>query len=61
MSCLNILTKIAMMLDQLATIRDMLKDDAIRPSIRSVLEDERKVLKHDVKELYRDLFRIISN
>ena len=61
MSCLNILTKIAMMLDQLATIRDMLKDDAIRPSIRNVLEDERKVLKHDIKELYRDLFRIISN
>lgn len=50
-----------MMLDQLATIRDMLKDDAIRPSIRNVLEDERKVLKHDIKELYRDLFRIISN
>ena len=61
MSCLNILTKIAMMLDQLATIRDMLKDDAIRPNVRDTLEEERKALKHDVKELYRDLFRILSN
>ena len=50
-----------MMLDQLATIRDMLKDDAIRPNVRDTLEEERKALKHDVKELYRDLFRILSN
>lgn len=61
MSCLNILTKIAMMLDQLATIRDMLKDDAIRPNKRIALEEERSILKRDVKELYRDLYKIISN
>ena len=61
MSCLDILTKIAMMLDQLIIIRDMLKDDAIRPNVRNTLEEERKALKRDVKALYMDLFKLISN
>lgn len=61
MSCLNILTKIAMMLDQLAAIRDMLNDDAIRPSVKDRLEDERRTLKRDVKALYMDLFKVNFN
>ena len=50
-----------MMLDQLIIIRDMLKDDAIRPNVRNTLEEERRALKKDVKALYMDLFKLISN
>jgi hypothetical protein len=50
-----------MMIDQLIVIRNMLKDDAIRPSIRARLEEERRALKEDVKKLYIDLFKILSN
>jgi hypothetical protein len=61
MSCLDMQTKIAMMLDQISVIKRRLKDDSIRPSLRQRLLDDLKILKRDVKELYLDLFRIISN
>jgi len=61
MSCLDIHTKIAMMLEQIRVTKKMLKDNCLRPSVRERLVDELKILKRDVKQLYYDLFKVISN
>ena len=61
MSCLDIQTKLAMMIDQIGTIKKMLREDSIRPSTRVRLEDELNILRIDVKQLYYDLFKVISN
>ena len=49
-----------MMLDAIRSIKDMLKDDAIRPSQKARLQTDLKTLVSDLKELYKDLFNIID-
>ena len=61
MSCLDLTTKIAMMIDSLQTAKKMLNRDDIRPNMRVRLEEEIDILKVDIKDLYTDLFKIISN
>jgi hypothetical protein len=58
MTCLDIQSKIALMIDQMLTSKKMLKDDAIRPDLRFRIEEELAILKHDVRELYIDLFKL---
>ena len=60
-SCLDMKIKIAMMLDQIKTIKKSLKDDSLRPALRQRLEDDLVILKRDVKELYYELFKIQKN
>jgi hypothetical protein len=61
MSCLDVFTKIAMMLDQLATIKKMLADDSIRPNTRARLEDDKHTIRNELKKMYLDLYKIIEN
>ena len=61
MSCLDIQTKLAMMMDQIGITKKMLKEDSIRPATKERLEEELNILRRDVKQLYFDLFKIISN
>ena len=61
MSCLDIQTKLAMMLDQIGITKKMLNSDSIRPATKERLEGELSILRRDVKQLYFDLFKIISN
>ena len=49
------------MLEQIRVTKKMLKDNCLRPSVRERLVDELKILKRDVKQLYYDLFKVISN
>jgi hypothetical protein len=59
--CLNIYTKIALMLEELSTIKGMLRDDGIRPQTKCNLEDKATILRRELKEMYCDLYKIISN
>lgn len=61
MSCLNITTKIAMMMDSLQTAKGMLSDDSIRPNTKVRLQAEIEIWRRDIKELYIDLFKVIRN
>ena len=61
MSCLDLTTKIAMMIDSMQTAKRMLQRDDIRPSVKAALEENLDILRKDVKALYIDLFKIISN
>jgi hypothetical protein len=61
MSCLDIQIKLAMMMDQIGITKKMLKEDSIRPATKERLEEELNILRKDVKQLYFDLFKIISN
>lgn len=49
------------MLEQLAKIKDLLKDDSLRPQQRQAFEDEYKVLKRDIRDMYFDWFNIIKS
>lgn len=61
MGCLDITTKLAMMIDSIQTAKRQLKRDDIRPAAKCRLEEEIAILRRDVKELYVELFKIISN
>jgi hypothetical protein len=61
MSCLDITTKIAMMIDQILTAKRMLKRDDIRPDVRQWVEEELSIWREDVKELYVELFKIMRD
>jgi hypothetical protein len=50
-----------MMMDQIGITKKMLKEDSIRPATKERLEEELNILRRDVKQLYFDLFKIISN
>jgi len=58
---LDSLTRISIMLEQLKIIKGMLADDSIRPNHRQRLEEDRRTLKASLREVYFDLFKIISN
>lgn len=61
MSCLELTTKIAMMLDELLIIKDMLSSDVIRPDTKARLEEEKEIVRKELKGMYFDLFKLISN
>jgi hypothetical protein len=61
MTCLDLQTKIAMMVDQLQIAHKMLTQDDLRPDIKLRVEEDIAVLKEDVRELYIELFKVISN
>lgn len=46
------------MIDQMLTSKQMINDDSIRPDLKQRLVEELVILKHDVRELYIDLFKI---
>ena len=54
-------TKITIMLEQLKITKDMLNDDSIRPQQREKLEDQKRMLCEELRAIYFDLFKIISN
>jgi len=61
MGCLDLFTKVAMMLDKLSITNQMLSDDVIRPSLKARLLDDRRRLRRELKSLYYELFKIIEN
>lgn len=54
-------TKISIMLEQLKTINSVLADDGIRSSHRQRLEEDKRILKRELRGMYFDLFKVISN
>lgn len=58
---LDVYTKITLMLGQLHIINCELKDDGIRPTRRERLEEDKRILKEELREIYFDLYRIIRN
>jgi len=58
---LDMVTKITIMLEQLKITKDMLNDDSIRPQQREKLEDQKRMLCEELRAIYFDLFKIISN
>lgn len=58
---LDSLTRISIMLEQLKIIKGMLADDSIRPNHRQRLEEDRRTIKAELRQLYFDLFKVISN
>lgn len=61
MGCLDIQDKLAMMIDSLKIANEMLRGDNLRNKQRIRLEEDVDILKRDIRELYIDLFKIISN
>lgn len=61
MTQLDIQTKIAMMIDSMLTAKKMLQDDNIRPALKARLEEDIARMHKDLRELYIDLFKIMSN
>jgi len=61
MGCLDIYTKITMLLNQLTTTKKMLADECIRPACKEKLIDDMTTVKRELKGLYFDLFKIMSN
>lgn len=61
MSCLDIQTKLAMMIDAIQTGKRMLKADDIRPHNKLRIEEELRTLQKDIRKVYIDFFKIIAN
>jgi hypothetical protein len=61
MSCLNILDKIGIMLEQLSITKHMMQEDGIRPKQLERLKEEYDILKTDIRNMYFDLFKVIRN
>lgn len=58
---LDIYTKIALMLEQLKVTKEMLNDDTLRPQQQEKLKDQLDILRKELRGMYFDLFKVISN
>lgn len=61
MTCLDITTKLSIMIDSLQTAKVMLNNESTRGETKKRLEEDIQILKEDIKGMYIDLFKIINN
>lgn len=61
MTCLDITTKLSIMIDSLQTAKVMLNNESTRGETKKRLEEDIQILKEDIKGMYMDLYKIISN